>query len=120
MEFISQYVATKEHKENPIVYIDGVSYLHIQQKDIIIMVATKTNVNAAMTFQYLYNLVQVCTQYFDEFDENTIRKNFTLIYELLDEMMDYGVPQIMDTDVLKQYIMEGGLKQDASSIAKLK
>jgi len=56
------------------------------------MVATKTNVNVAMTFQYLYNLVQVCTQYFVTFDENTIRKNFTLIYELLDEMMDFGVP----------------------------
>ena len=65
------------------------------------MAATKTNVNAAMTFQYLYNFVLVCTQYFDDFDENTIRKNFTLIYELLDEMMDYGIPQIMETDVLK-------------------
>lgn len=65
------------------------------------MACTKTNVNAAMTFQYLYNLIHVCTQYFDTFDENQIRKNFTLIYELLDEMMDYGIPQIMETDVLK-------------------
>ena len=92
MEFISSYVATKEHKEKPFVYIDGTSYLHIQKKDIILMAATKTNVNAAMTMQYLYNLVEVCKQYFSEFDENTIRKNFTLIYELLDEMMDYGIP----------------------------
>ena len=28
-EFISRYVATKEHKENPFVYIDGTSYMHI-------------------------------------------------------------------------------------------
>jgi AP-2 complex subunit mu-1 len=121
MEFISRYVATKEHKENPFVYIDGTSYMHIQQKDIIIMAATKTNVNAAMTFQYLYNLVQVCIAYFEDFNENTIRKNFTLIYELLDEMMDYGIPQIMETEVLKQYIFEGGLKQESlSDINKLK
>lgn len=29
MEFISRYVATKEHKEHPVVYIDGISYMHI-------------------------------------------------------------------------------------------
>ena len=37
-------------------------------------------------------------------------KSFSfLIYELLDEMMDYGIPQILETEVLKQYIFEGGL-----------
>lgn len=36
--------------------------------------------------------------------EESIRKNFTLIYELLDEMMDYGYPQITSTEMLKNCI----------------
>ena len=27
-----------------------------------------------------------------EFDENHIRKHFVLIYEILDEVMDFGIP----------------------------
>ena len=66
------------------MYIDGTSYIHITHNDVILLATTKTNVNAAMTVQYLYNLVKICKQYFLDFDENSIRDNFTLIYELLD------------------------------------
>jgi len=44
-----------------------------------------------------------------------------LIYELLDEVMDYGYPQILDPDLLKMYITQG--KADLSkgiNIEKLK
>ena len=34
--------------------------------------------------------------------EEAVRKNFTLIYELLDEVMDYGVPQSTVTKILTQ------------------
>lgn len=40
-----------------------------------------------MTIQFLYQLVNVCKSYFGDFDENHIRKQFVLIYELLDEVI---------------------------------
>merc|ERR1712050_614728 len=43
-------------------------------------------------------------------DENQIRRHFVLIYELLDEIVDYGYPQILEADVLKKYITQGGGK----------
>jgi len=50
-------------------------------------------------------LVNICKAYFgNQLDENTIKKNFVLIYELLDEIMDYGIPQITDPDLLKKFI----------------
>ncbi len=54
----------------------------------------------------------LCKAYFNlEFNENQIRKNFVLIYELLDEIMDYGLPQICDPDLLKLYITQGKAKK---------
>ena len=45
----------------------------------------------------------MCKAYFGgEFDENNIRKHFVLIYEILDEVMDYGIPQLVDADLLKK------------------
>ncbi len=37
--------------------------------------------------------------------EEAIRKNFVLIYEILDEMMDFGYPQLAFTDQVRNYIV---------------
>lgn len=39
-------------------------------------------------------------------EEESIRDNFVVIYELLDEMMDFGYPQTTDTKILKEYITQ--------------
>jgi hypothetical protein len=53
-------------------------------------------------------MVKLCKSYFNgEFGEDQVRKNFALIYELLDEVMDFGYPQIVDPDLLKMYITQG-------------
>jgi hypothetical protein len=36
--------------------------------------------------------------------QESIRKNFILVYELLDEMMDYGYPQGTSTETLKTFV----------------
>ena len=45
-----------------------------------------------MVFKYIYGLIKVCNAYLGELDENAIKKHFSLIYELLDETMDFGIP----------------------------
>lgn len=37
--------------------------------------------------------------------EEAIRKNFVLIYELLDEVVDYGYPQNSSSEALKEFIL---------------
>lgn len=40
--------------------------------------------------------------YFKEVEEESIRDNFVIVYELLDEMMDFGFPQSTDPSILQQ------------------
>jgi hypothetical protein len=37
--------------------------------------------------------------------EDAIRKNVVLVYELLDEVVDYGFPQSTATEALKQFVV---------------
>jgi AP-2 complex subunit mu-1 len=53
-------------------------------------------------------LVVLFTQYFAKVKDKYVRENFVLIYELLDEVCDNGVPQITDPSVLKAYIFQKG------------
>lgn len=48
---------------------------------------------------FSFYFLQVFIEYFKEFEEESIRDNFVLIYELLDEVMDFGFLQIIDSKI---------------------
>ncbi|CAD8178870.1 unnamed protein product [Paramecium pentaurelia] len=121
-QFCAKMIATKENKEFPIINIDQTSFIHISIKDIIILATTKTDVNVAMVLEFLYQLSKICKSYFQgNLDENCIKKSFVLIYEILDEVLDYGIPQIADPNLLQKFIQEGGVQQETTiNIEKLR
>jgi AP-1 complex subunit mu len=47
---------------------------------------------------------QVLVEYFKELEEESIRDNFVIIYELLDEMMDFGYPQTTESKILQELV----------------
>ncbi len=106
-------LSSKTLKATPVIYHNGVSFFYLNQKDLYLIVSSKSNPNVAMIFEFLYKFLNICKAYFAaELSDEIIRKNYVLIYELLDEIIDYGIPQITETDMLKQYILEGGMDLD--------
>ena len=58
---------------------------------------------ASHTFTNLLHLYfQVMIEYFKELEEESIRDNFVVIYELLDELLDFGYPQTTDSKILQE------------------
>jgi len=53
----------------------------------------------------------VFKSYCGKVSEESVRDNFVIIYELLDEMMDFGLPQFTEEKILKEYITQEGLVQ---------
>merc|ERR1712032_1388970 len=109
--FCNRVVAAKESRDKPVQNLNGCHFIHTQVGDIVLVAATKANVNVVLVLKLLYKMVELFKAYFGgALDENQIRRNFVLIYELLDEIIDYGYPQILEPDVLKKYITQGGAK----------
>ena len=54
--------------------------------------------------QLLSTIARVFKDYCGTLSEEAIRKNFILLYELLDEMLDFGYPQITRTQNLKSCV----------------
>jgi abortive infection bacteriophage resistance protein len=48
-------------------------------------------------------VAQVFEEYFKDLQEESIRDNFVIIYELLDEMMDFGYPQTTESKILQRH-----------------
>ena len=49
-------------------------------------------------------MLHVLIEYFKELEEESIRDNFVIIYELLDEMMDFGYPQTTESKILQEWV----------------
>lgn len=58
----------------------------------------------AVTTDHKILVQQVLTEYFKELEEESIRDNFVIIYELLDEMMDFGYPQTTESKILQECV----------------
>ena len=46
--------------------------------------------------------------YMSKVNEETVKNNFVVIYELLDEVLDYGYPQQVEVSALKGIVTQQG------------
>ncbi len=88
----------------PIFNVDGVNFLYTKKNGIYFMATTKFNVSPSFVLELLDRIARVFKDYCGVLTEESIRKNFVLLYELLDEMVDYGYPQSTSTETLKLYV----------------
>lgn len=95
-----------EGEYKPFINHQGINYIFINHNNLYICALTRKNENIMAIVIFLSKLIEVMTQYFKSLEEESIRDNFVIIYELLDEMMDFGVPQTTDTKILKEYITQ--------------
>lgn len=89
----------------PVFAVDGVTYMHTREGGLQLVATTRQNVSPSLYLEFLRRLCTIIKDYCGLLTEDAVRKNFVLIYELLDEVMDYGVPQITSTDYLKTFVL---------------
>uniref|UniRef100_A0A8C1DAU3 Adaptor related protein complex 1 subunit mu 3 n=1 Tax=Cyprinus carpio carpio TaxID=630221 RepID=A0A8C1DAU3_CYPCA len=100
---------------SPVVIHGSTHYLWIKHSNLYLVAITKRNTNAALVYSFLYKLVEVFTEYFKSLEEESIRDNFVTVYELMDEVMDFGFPQTTDSKILLEYITQQGHKLEVGA-----
>jgi hypothetical protein len=64
-----------------------------------------------------FQLANLFASYFEgPLNESSIKRNFVLIYELLDEAMDFGFPQLTEPASLKSLITQKGVRIDPAQL----
>jgi AP-1 complex subunit mu len=102
--FQKKVLELEENNLKPLFTINDVHYCWIRYKDVYIVAVSKRNPDICLIFFFLHRLVDLLISYFNILEEESIRDNFVIIYEILDEVVDYGYPQNTDAKLLKEYI----------------
>uniref|UniRef100_H8ZWP4 Adaptor protein-2 complex subunit mu-1 n=1 Tax=Collodictyon triciliatum TaxID=190325 RepID=H8ZWP4_9EUKA len=114
-----QHILNQKSENNPIVHVtvSQTSYLYVRHQDLYVVAVTRQNASASLVFEFLFKMLSIFKAYFGGvFDEDAVRNNFVLIYELLDEILDYGYPQNTEIATLKLYIMQEGVLSEKSAL----
>ena len=100
----------------PCFRINDVTYVWVKQHGLMFVCNTRFNASPSTIIELLNRLVKVFKDYCGVLSEEAIRKNFILIYELLDEIVDFGYPQGTSTENLKACVYNEPLLVDAQKL----
>ncbi|TPX31627.1 hypothetical protein SeMB42_g07730 [Synchytrium endobioticum] len=100
---------------SPITTLGSTSFFHVRHENLYLVAVTKLNANAALIFEFLYKIATLGKSYFGKFNEEAVKNNFALIYELMDEICDFGYPQTTEPETLKLYITTEGVKSERAA-----
>lgn len=90
--------------DSPIFNLDGINYIYIKRYGLYFVATTYYNVAPSFIVEVLQRTTKVFKDFCGVLNEEAIRKNFALLYEVLDEMIDFGYPQLSNTESLKAHI----------------
>ncbi|KAA8528352.1 hypothetical protein F0562_035707 [Nyssa sinensis] len=108
-----------EEEAPPVFNENGVNYFHVKVVGLLFVATTRTNVSPSLVLELLQRIARVIKDYLGVLNEDSFRKNFVLVYELLDEVIDFGYVQTTSTEVLKSYVFNEPIVVDAGRLPAL-
>ncbi|CAL9118574.1 unnamed protein product [Musa textilis] len=109
----------EEEEAPPVFNVDGVNYIHVKVAGLFFVATTRVNISPSLVLELLQRIARVIKDYLGVLNEDSLRKNFVLVYELLDEVIDFGYPQTTSTEVLKSYIFNEPIEVDVARLPPL-
>ncbi|XP_042025573.1 AP-4 complex subunit mu-like [Salvia splendens] len=103
----------------PVFNLDGVNYFHVKVVGLLFVATTRTNLAPSLALELLQRIARAIKDYLGVLSEESMRKNFVLVYELLDEVIDFGYVQTTSTEVLKSYVFNEPIVVDAARLPTL-
>ncbi len=97
----------------PIYPTSNYFLISILREDIFLLAVTTKEVQPLLIIEFLHRVFDIFIDYFGSVEEGTIKENFSTVYQLLEEMMDFGYPLTTEPNALKAMI------QPTSVISKL-
>jgi AP-3 complex subunit mu len=89
----------------PVVNHSKYYLISIYRSGIFLLATTMRETQPLIVIEFLHRVFEIFEEYFGSIsDENTIKENFATIYQLLEEMMDFGYPIITEPNTLRDMV----------------
>ncbi|ERN03284.1 AP-3 complex subunit mu [Amborella trichopoda] len=101
----------------PSVVASPTHYLfQVVREGITFLACAQVEMPPLMALEFLSKVADVLSDYLGGLNEDLIKDNFVIVYELLDEMMDNGFPLTTEPNILKEMIAPPNLVSKVLSV----
>ncbi|KAJ9681709.1 hypothetical protein PVL29_017882 [Vitis rotundifolia] len=103
--FWEQTVSQADSTKLPPVIASPTHYIfQITREGITFLACTQVEMPPLMGIEFLCRVADVLSDYLGGLNEDVIKDNFVIVYELLDEMIDNGFPLTTEPNILREMI----------------
>ncbi|KJP87636.1 hypothetical protein AK88_02664 [Plasmodium fragile] len=88
----------------PIFYLNGIHFTYLKNNSLYFVFTSLFNASPSYILELLYRVVKIVKDFCGHINEEVIRANFILIYEIVDEIIDYGYIQNSNTESIRHLI----------------
>ncbi|XP_058875865.1 AP-4 complex subunit mu-1-like isoform X2 [Acipenser ruthenus] len=103
-----------------VMHHEGLHFVHVRQGGLYCVATTRSNPSPFTLTEFLNRLAALIRDYCGSLSEQSVSLNSALIYELLDEMLDFGYPQTSSTAILKNFIQTEAVTPKPFSLLDLR
>ncbi|XP_047155108.1 AP-3 complex subunit mu-like isoform X3 [Vigna umbellata] len=103
-------------KQQPVITSHSHYIFQVFRDGITFLGCTQIEMPPLMAIEFLCRAADVLNDYFGALNEDIIKDNFVIVYELLDEMIDNGFPLTTEPSILREIINPPNVVNKALSI----
>jgi AP-3 complex subunit mu len=92
----------------PVISTSKYYLISIYRDGLFMVAATTGEVQPLLVLEFLHRVFDIFEEYFGVVEEATVKENFSTVYQLLEEMMDFGYPLTTEPNALKMMIKPSG------------
>eukprot|EP00741_Cyanophora_paradoxa_P006502 tig00001003_g6293.t1 len=109
-EFWDNVTKAETHEEVlPIIAATKYYLIHVYKNGLFFLAVVQAELSPLFAIEFLNRVVEIFADYFGEVSEDAIKENFITVYQLLDEMLDNGMPLTTEPGILKSMILPPSL-----------
>ncbi|KAL1919318.1 uncharacterized protein VTP21DRAFT_2011 [Calcarisporiella thermophila] len=90
---------------SPVTMTQKHNLLHVYRDGMVWLCPVEKEVDPLMVFEFLHRIIDILAEYLGEVNEVTVKDNFVVVYQLLEEVMDNGYPLTTEPNALKEMIL---------------
>uniref|UniRef100_A0A915I792 MHD domain-containing protein n=1 Tax=Romanomermis culicivorax TaxID=13658 RepID=A0A915I792_ROMCU len=88
----------------PIISTPHHYLINIYRNNLYFVAVVVYEVPPLLVVEFLHRIFDTFREYFDDVNDSTIKENYVIVYELLDEMLDNGFPLATESNILQELI----------------
>ena len=96
---------------HPVITAPKHYLIHIYKDSLFYLATVTAEVAPLSVIELLHSVSNIFVEYFSKATESSLKQNFATIYQLLDEILDYGYPYITEPNALTSLIAPPTLAQ---------